>query len=154
MNPQYKKTTDSVLLSQFMRTNGKCNNSHYLALVLAVFCFLSEPNIPEGPEYENFKNINTILMFRGVVSPTPHDTNDSCCDLSIIWKNGSFRNRVNPQYKKTADSVLLSRFMSTNGKCNNSHYLALVLAVFCFLSEPNIPEGPEHEKISINLFPC
>ena len=26
--------------------------------------------------------------------------------------------------------------------------LALALAVFCFPSEPNIPEGPEYEKIS------
>ena len=35
--------------------------------------------------------------------------------------NGSFRNKENLQYKKTADSVLLSLFMRTNGKCNNSH---------------------------------
>ena len=33
-----------------------------LAQALAIFCFLSEPNIPEGPEYE--KNINTISMYR------------------------------------------------------------------------------------------
>ena len=25
---QYKKTANSVVLSLFMRTNGKCNNSH------------------------------------------------------------------------------------------------------------------------------
>ena len=37
------------------------------------------------------------------------------------WKNGSLRNRENLQYKKTADSVLLSLFMRTNRKCNNSH---------------------------------
>ena len=41
--------------------------------------------------------------------------------LKIIWKNGSFRNRENLQYYKTADSVLLSLFMRANGKCNNSH---------------------------------
>ena len=35
--------------------------------------------------------------------------------------NRSFRNREDLQYKKTADSVLLSLFMRTNGKCNNSH---------------------------------
>ena len=39
----------------------------------------------------------------------------------VIWKNGSFRNRENLKYKKTADSVLLSLFMKTNGKCYNSH---------------------------------
>ena len=39
----------------------------------------------------------------------------------IIWKKGSFRNRENLQYKKTADLVLLSLCMRTNGKCNNSH---------------------------------
>ena len=27
-NLQYKKTADSVVLRLFMRTNGKCNNSH------------------------------------------------------------------------------------------------------------------------------
>ena len=36
-------------------------------------------------------------------------------------KNGSFRNRENLLYKKAADSVLLSLFMRTNGKCNNCH---------------------------------
>ena len=41
--------------------------------------------------------------------------------IQIIWKNGSFRNRENLQYKKTADSVLLSLFLRTNGKCTNSH---------------------------------
>ena len=39
----------------------------------------------------------------------------------LIWKNGSFRNRENLLYKKTADSVLLSLFMRINAKCNNSH---------------------------------
>ena len=35
-------------------------------------------------------------------------------------KIGSFKKRNNLQYKKKADSVLLSLFMRTNGKCNNS----------------------------------
>ena len=39
----------------------------------------------------------------------------------IIWKNESFINSVNLQYKKTGDSVLLSLFMRTNGKCNIFH---------------------------------
>ena len=48
-NLQYKKTTDSVLLYLFMRTNGKCNNSHTPSTGFSgVFCFPSEPNIPEG----------------------------------------------------------------------------------------------------------
>ena len=41
--------------------------------------------------------------------------------VKIIWKSGSFRNRVNLQYKQTADSVLMSLFMRTNGKCNYTH---------------------------------
>ena len=41
--------------------------------------------------------------------------------IEIIWKNGSFRNRDNLQYKKTADSLILSLFMRTNGKFNNAH---------------------------------
>ena len=60
-------------------------------------------------------------------------------------ENRSFRNRENLFYKKTADSVLLSLFMRTNGKCNKSHAPS---ALFCFTSGPNIPEGPEYEKIS------
>ena len=32
-----------------------------------------------------------------------------------LEKNGSYRNRENLQYKKTADSVLLSLFTRTNG---------------------------------------
>ena len=43
------------------------------------------------------------------------------CDAQIIRKKVSFRNIENLQNKKTADSVLLSLFMRTNGKCNNSH---------------------------------
>ena len=35
-----------------MKTYGKCNKLHALALTSAVFCFTSEPNIPQGPEYE------------------------------------------------------------------------------------------------------
>ena len=35
--------------------------------------------------------------------------------------NRFFRNKVNLQYKNTAGSVLLSLFMRTNGKCNNTH---------------------------------
>ena len=43
--------------------------------------------------------------------------------MNNLNKNGSFRNRENLQYKKTAFSVLLSMFMfmKTNGKCNNPH---------------------------------
>ena len=46
-----------------------------LAPALAVFCFLSEPNIPEGPEYE--KNNQHCIDARGEVLPTPHRNNDS-----------------------------------------------------------------------------
>ena len=71
-------------------------------------------------------------------------------------QNGSFRNRENLRYKKTADLVLLSLFMTTNGKCKNYHAPPLATtfkAVFCLPSEPNIPERPEYEKIS-KLYQC
>ena len=42
-------------------------------------------------------------------------------NLNNLDKTGSFRIRENLQYKKTADSVLLSLFMRTNVKCNNYH---------------------------------
>ena len=35
-----------------------------------------------------------------------------------IWKSGSFRNRENLQYKKTADSVLLSHTVSAHNTYN------------------------------------
>ena len=68
-----------------------------------------------------------------------HDKTISTSNLfsSIIWKNESFRNRENHSRLS-----LLSLFMRTNGKCNNSHAPSIEV-VFCFLSEPNIPEGPE-----------
>ena len=50
--------------------------------------------------------------------------------LWIIWKNGSVRNRENLQYKKMADSVLLSLFMRTNGNCNN---FVLFFYFVCYL---------------------
>ena len=34
-----------------------------------------------------------------------------------------------------------------------SRPLPLALAVFCFLSDPNIPKGPEYEKIA-TLYQC
>ena len=57
----------------------------------------------------------------------------------MLKKNGSFRNRENLQYeKKTADPVLLSLFMRTNGKCEKFlRPLAPAKALFCFPSEPN-----------------
>ena len=36
-------------------------------------------------------------------------------------ENRSFRNRESLQNKKTADSVLLSLFIRSNGTCSNSH---------------------------------
>ena len=48
-----RKQQHRFFLSLSMRTNRKCNNSH-------AFCFLTEPNIPEGPKYE--RHINTSSM--------------------------------------------------------------------------------------------
>ena len=46
-----RKQQTRFFFSLFMRTNGKCINSHAPKDRLkAVFCFPSEPNIPEGPE--------------------------------------------------------------------------------------------------------
>ena len=50
-----------------MRTNGKCNNSHYPSTSLEVFCFPSEPNIPEGPEYAKYQH---YINVQGEVLPT------------------------------------------------------------------------------------
>ena len=36
-------------------------------------------------------------------------------------KKGSFRNRGNLLFKKTANSISFGLFMRTNGKCNDSH---------------------------------
>ena len=47
--------------SLFMRTNGKCNNSHAPSTGLSdILLSITEPNIPEGLEHE--KNINNISM--------------------------------------------------------------------------------------------
>ena len=60
-------------------------------------------------------------------------------------KDGSFRNRVNLQYKKTADLVLLRLFIKTNKES-----ATIITPPSTDLSsiplETNIPEGPIHEK--------
>ena len=55
------KTAGSFLLCLLMRTNEKCKILMPTAQASVVFCFLSEHNIAEGPEYE--KNVNTISMY-------------------------------------------------------------------------------------------
>ena len=67
-----------------------------------------------------WKNINTILMY-GEKFYQLHLAQWQLLRPLNNQKNGSVRNRENLQYKKTAGSVLLSLFMRTNGKCNNSH---------------------------------
>ena len=91
--------------------------SRSLAPAYAVFCFPSEPHIPEGPAYK--KNINTISMHGEKFYQLHTEQRQLLRPLNNLEK-GSFRNRENLQYKKTADSVLSSLFMRTNGKCNNS----------------------------------
>ena len=72
-------------------------------------------------------------------------------ELNSDWRNNLEKHpseiEGNYNIKRTADSVLLSLFMRNNQKCNNFH------APDCFLSEPNIPEGPEYENIS-TLYQC
>ena len=43
------------------------------------------------------------------------------CFLNNLENTPSESEKTYNKYKKTADSVLLSLFMRTNGKCNNSH---------------------------------
>ena len=45
-----KKTTDSALLSLFMRTNGKYSSSFAPSSGLRGILLSSEPIVPEGPE--------------------------------------------------------------------------------------------------------
>ena len=67
-----------------------------------------------------WKNINTISM-HGEKFTQLHAAQRKLLRPLNNLENGSFSNRENLQYKKTADSALLSLFMRTNGKCNNSH---------------------------------
>ena len=63
------------------------------------------------------KNINTKSMFYQL-----HVAQRQLLRPLNNLENRSFRDRENLQYyKKTADSVLLSLFMRTTGKCNNSY---------------------------------
>ena len=57
----------------------------------AVFCFLSEPNTPEGSEYE--KNYQYYIDSRGEVSATLHrkmffyETTESVDEIMTIWSS-------------------------------------------------------------------
>ena len=77
-------------------------------------------------------DVDVVFVFTGVKRTTHslshHFAMLNCPSILTIFShsinylvNGSFRNKENLQYKKTTDSVLLSLFMRTNGKCNNSH---------------------------------
>ena len=76
---KYKKTANPALLSLFMRTNGKRINSrapkHQLKRYSAFHdnsIFLKDPNIKKYQHY---------IDARGEALPTPHRSNDSCCEL-------------------------------------------------------------------------
>ena len=103
---------------------------------------------PKFPKKQNMKNINTILMYGAKSLINSVRQNDICCDLKMPLKTGPSEIE-NPQNKKTADSVLLSLFMRTNGKCNNFHAprtgpSGILLSIRAQL----IPGGPGYEKIS------
>ena len=57
------------------------------------------------------KKYQHYIDARGEVLPTPHRS------LNNLVKNGSFRNKENLQYKKTANSG----FIEPVGKMNNFH---------------------------------
>ena len=74
-----------------------------------------------------------------------------CYHLSL--KN-SFRNRENLQYKTNSRFGFIESVHENYWKVQQfSRPLAPAEAVFCFPSEPSIPEGPEYEKIS-TLYRC
>ena len=91
------------------------------------------PTPPHPPSPPQTKNIVRGLRLRLCVNKQHNaQTNrfKQLFDFSIWFlvrqckisgKNGLFRNIENLQHKKIADLVLLSLFMRTNGKCNNSH---------------------------------
>ena len=76
--------------------------SYNVCLLLCSFCILYYN------KYESYTAVVLFLCFIDMYSLQNH------------LKNVSFRNKENLHYKITADSVLLSLFMRTNGKCNNS----------------------------------
>ena len=63
--------------------------------------------------YEKYQH---YIDARGEVLPTKTETT-----TAVATSKGSFRNREDLQYTKIVDSILLSLFMRTNGKCNDSH---------------------------------
>ena len=77
---------------------------------------------------------------------------ENCFKHKIIWKNGSFGNRENLQYKKTADSVLLRLFMRTNGKCNNSDTPSTGLSGIVFHQNPIFPKAQKKNQHYIDAW--
>ena len=64
-------------------------------------------------------------------------------------------NRENLQSKSTEDSVVLSLYITTNGKSNNYHApLSTSLRVILHsLKTANKPEGPKYEKYQHYVYP-
>ena len=82
-NLQNKKTADSVLLSLFIKINGKCNNSH------APSTGLSGIPLSVQTQYSwrtRIWKIPTLYRCTGRSFTNSTRHNDSCCDLLIIWK--------------------------------------------------------------------
>ena len=66
----------------------------------------------------------------------------------LIWQNGSFRNREIVEtavFQQTRFYRVCSLGLMESATILKPLALALIV-VFCFPSEPNIPEGPEYEK--------
>ena len=124
VNLHYKKTADSILLSLFMRTNGKCNNSHDPYYWLKPYSAFRQNSI--FLKDQNMKKISTLYRCKG-----------------RTFTNSTQKQRQQLRFLNNLSNILME----------SATILTTPAAVFFCLSEPNIPEGPEYENIS-TLYRC
>ena len=97
-----------------MRSNGNCNNSHAHSTGLSDILLSVRTQFMKD---QNMKIYQHYINARGEVLS---EKTTAAATLNNM-ENGSFRYRENLQFKKTAILVLVSQFMRSNGRCNNSH---------------------------------
>ena len=119
-NREYtKQQSYSVLLSLFMRTNGKCNNSHTPSTGLSG----TLPSVRTQFSWRtSIWKILTLYRCMGRSFPNSSQKQRQLLRPLNNLENGSFRHRENLQYKKTAELLgSIESVHENNGKCNDSH---------------------------------
>ena len=124
----------------FLKDQNMNKYQHCIDVRGEVLCFPSEPNIPEGPEYEI---ISTLYRCTGRSFMLSVRTQYSW--TTRIWININTVSMYGEKFYAFRQNPI---FLMDQNMKKYQHCIDVRGEVLCFPSEPNIPERPEYEKIS------